>query len=207
MEGFEWFGLDARSIYYLASGVQAVVIALGVLIGGFWAMYKFGSLRSIERARVDLEAVRKQLRERGVLEITLSPSVIGRSANGMYYLSLQVSVRNTGNRSEVIDWSTSGATATRVVVGADGRVGFDKPRHASHQSPGEQVSAASVLPNQTREFPFLFPLDEAGVYHLKFKAVVSAIETGEHTKEYAAAGIAASGSQYWGAASYFHVGA
>jgi hypothetical protein len=168
----------------IASGVQAAVIALAVLIGGAWTLYTFSSLRQVDRARLQLATEQRALRERGILEIAISTSQLAHPEGAHRYILATVSVKNTGNRTEVVDWGTSGLWVTRVAAADDGQAVHGQPVRYQYLVPGEEAIKSSFLPGQTRQLPFLVALSAGGVYHLLFKAEVSPLERDIHVAEH-----------------------
>lgn len=86
----------------LAVGIQSVVISLGFLCGGAWALFRFRAFRENEKARVELEKLHKELKERGVIKILIDPSLV--IHNTQKHIKLNIMFENTGNRSETLHW-------------------------------------------------------------------------------------------------------
>ena len=64
--------MDFEDFKNLAAGVQSCFVALAVLVGGTWALCRFFLLKDIERARAEVEKSRKELSERGHLQVKLT---------------------------------------------------------------------------------------------------------------------------------------
>ena len=188
----------------IASGIQALVLSAGMIVGGIWTLYTFGSLKQIGKAKTELEQMRRSLRERGILNVTLQPSQFKDSKSSRLYVLVKVSIQNTGNRTEVIDWNKSGLYASRVDIDGKRRLAFGAASKADYLTPWGAVPSSSILPGQTRTLPFLIPAKEAGIYHLLFRASVSPVEAPAHMKEYLSAGIAVR-EFVWQASTYFNV--
>ena len=188
----------------ITSGIQALVLSVAVIVGGIWTLYTFGSLKQIDKAKTELEQMRRSLRERGILNITLQPSQFRDSKSSRLYVLVKVSIQNTGNRTEVIDWKKSGLYATRVDMDGKRQLEFGAVYEADYLTPLGAIPSSSILPGQTRTLPFLIPAKEAGIYHLLFSASVSAAEEPVHMKEHLSARIA--GQEFvWQASTYFNV--
>jgi len=112
--------VDYEKFTKIASGIQALVVATAVIIGGVWTLYTFGSLQQVEKAKTELEKMHRSLLERGILAITVQPSQIKRSETSKRYILVNVVIQNSGNRTEVIDWSKSGLRVTKVDAGRGG---------------------------------------------------------------------------------------
>jgi hypothetical protein len=53
-----------------ASTVESFVVSIAIIFGGGWALFQFISLNSIAKARAELEAAKRALRQRGIVNIT-----------------------------------------------------------------------------------------------------------------------------------------
>ena len=187
--------MDFEQFSYLASAIESLVLAVAVIGGGVWALYQFRSLRKIETARTELEKVRRSLRERVVLNITMEPSQLTRSDSARY-ISVKLDIENTGSRTEVINWRDSKLLITKATIDEDGRKIFGDSIHVDHDLPGIGASASAITPGQTESFQFLVSVSEPGVYHLLFQAETSPEEASLSDEEYGAAGIVEKG-QIW----------
>jgi len=196
--------VDYEKFTKIASGIQALVVATAVIIGGVWTLYTFGSLQQVEKAKTELEKMHRSLLERGILAITVQPSQIKRSETSKRYILVNVVIQNSGNRTEVIDWSKSGLRVTKVDAGRGGGLAYEQALKVEYSVPGQEVLSSSILPGQTRALPFLVPLQHPGLYHVAFEATVSAIETAIHMREHSDTGVTPERA-VWQAATFFSV--
>lgn len=196
--------MDHDKFNKIASGIQALVVAIAVVIGGIWTLYTFASLNQIEKASADLEQSRRDLRERGILDIKLEPKQISNVKDRFRYITIDVTLHNTGNRTEIINWDKSGIAATQVNVNAAGQVVFGMTSKAKYVIPGQDIPSSSILPGQIRKMPFLITVKNPGIFYLVFHAAVSPLEEKIHEKEHRSAGI--QGLEFlWQSATYFSV--
>jgi hypothetical protein len=202
-QGYVWV-MNNEQFSKIASGIQAIVVSLAVIVGGGWTLYTFGSLQQVERARTEVEKLRRSLLERGVLVITLRPSQVKSAQPSTRYVLVDVAVQNQGNSTEVIDWSKSGLRLTKVDVDRGGGLAFGQTLDVGYSLPGRLVQSSSILPGQTRGLAFLVPLQQPGVYHIAFEAIISPTETAVHMREHALIGVTPD-EVMWGASTYFSV--
>jgi hypothetical protein len=196
--------MDYEKFNKITSGIQALVLAFAVIVGGCWTLWTFSSLQQVEKAKTEVEQLRRSLRERGVLVITLRPSQIKTADASTHYVLVDVEVVNQGNSSEVIDWTQGGLRVTKVHKDDHGSLAFGPTLNMEYSTPGEQTTTSSILSGQTRRFPFLVPLQGPGIYHIEFEASVMPTETVVHMKEHALVGVT---PDYivWNATTYFNV--
>jgi hypothetical protein len=114
---------------------------------------------------------------------------------------VDVSVQNTGNRTEVIGWDRSRLQATLIQLKGD------KPEYSAavvgrYEIAGSDRTASSVLPGQLRTFPILLVLPRPGLYQLVFSAVVSPVEFELQAAEHRGAGHEVE-EVHWTAARYY----
>lgn len=164
----------------LASGIESLVIAAAVLLGGAWTLIRFSALKAIRKAKAELEAVERGLMQRGILDIDIVASNLHQQDLALHRLLVKVKVKNIGDRTEVLVWDTVSIKAIPV----------DTPRLAdeppSESGKGQSVHNAaqnldntseSILPGQTRIFPFVISLHAPGLYLIAFDALVSPRES------------------------------
>jgi hypothetical protein len=187
----------------IASGIQSLILAFAVVVGGGWTLYRFRSLDEVGKARAEVEQLQRGLRERGILKIEMASEPLSKTATGELLLSVNVTVENTGNRTEVLRWDRSGLRATQVLI-EDGRSRFGARVIGRYAVAGADTPTSSILPGQSRVFPILLMLPPNGVYQLVFEAAVSPQEAEIQSHEHAAA---ASGVQpeelVWRASKYY----
>ena len=60
----------------LAAGIQSLLVGLAVLVGGGWALFRFFSLKEIKKATADLEKAKRDLQQRGHLQVEMHATQI-----------------------------------------------------------------------------------------------------------------------------------
>jgi len=159
----------------LAEGIQAVVFSVAAAVGGAWALYRFRALLELTKARSEIEKLRleneslsRTLVQRGNLNISLTATPLTHPTTGVSWMSVVASVKNVGNRPELLDWDSGhvrialvlGFQEERPVLGASSAV---KLTSIGEQA-GEQISRSVVEPATNRNFCFLIPVPSPGLY-------------------------------------------
>ena len=195
--------MDFTAFKDLAEGIQAIAIAVAVIIGGIWAVYRFWSLRELGRARIDLERLKKAMTERATINVSLSarPQI---SPDGKeYYIELAALVSNVGNRTEVFDWSEGGVYTAPVVGQHEGNVILGDWIETQPLSWSPVISSA-LSPSETTVFAFLIPIPKPGIYHIAFYVSGTPEEREELKREHTRVGKEI-GLIRWGADTYINV--
>lgn len=176
----------------VANIFQAIAVGIAVLVGGGWTLFRYFSLRSIqhaqaslEKTRIELERERRALQERGIIEIALEAEQM--FLGNDYLIGVNVTLKNTGSGTEVLDWSKSLMTAQKVICKSDGSVGYSKDFFVG-ESPGNIVDS-SLAPGELSCFTFIIRVADSGIYYLRFLSVCSRQATQLARRERALAGI------------------
>lgn len=174
---------------HISEYVKNYCTALAIVIGGIWALIKFGALLEVEQARVDLERAHaaleldrleidvyrrakfRDLQAEAVLQIgieaTASPS------KGGFVVLGRVLIENVSDlRTEIsLAPNTSLIGLTRIMP-VGGQVVSANPqiyRPRAHSGPIDRLVS---LPSRTLSLPFVFWVDQAGIYQITFEAEV-----------------------------------
>jgi hypothetical protein len=168
----------------LAQGIQSLAVAAAVVAGGIWAIYRFWSLRELDKAKVELERLRKTMTERGTLNISVTARSLSRPNGDGYYIELMASLSNVGNRTEVLNWSDGGVYTAPVEGQAKGNVIFGDWIETNLVGlRGVRISSA-LAPAETRIYPFIIPIDNPGLYYVAFAVVGTPEEMEQAMKEH-----------------------
>jgi hypothetical protein len=162
----------------LAAGIQSIVIALGFLTGGVWAIFRFRVFKETEKAKAELDKLKREIAERGVIDVKLNPSVIQNDANK--YIKLDMVLENTGNRNEVLDWNLAQVKLARCDWKEDGKRHFchwqDLLCEFSFGLAGDLV----IRPNQVFRFGYISKPISNGVYYIEMNVPTSQETASEH---------------------------
>ena len=154
----------------VSSAIQSISIAIAVLVGGFWALYRFFSLKSIETATLELEKSKKELSSQAVLDVNMNAEAVP-SMDGAAIIN--ITIRNIGSKDETIDTVTS-VVYLAVVDGITDEVGsLPKKHEAKHLSIDTYNYFVIVSPGEVKTIPYLVTGLEDKVYLITSNLVAS----------------------------------
>lgn len=170
--------MDPQDFSARASGIQAVLLSVGIIIGGLWTLYRFRTLGESKRAKAELESMRS-------FELSLSGSA-HESHAGARFILVTASIHNSGSHIEFIDWARTTVQCARLE-----RFDGDKPilsewrRLTRLAKLGADISA--VEPGENVKFAFALPLEEDGIFYVDFSGQRSVEVSNDYRKQFAAA--------------------
>ena len=174
--------IDHDKFKNIASGVQSLVIALGVLIGGVWTLYLFTSLNTRARALAEFEELKRK-NHQGVITIDIKaeqediPDDKGRS------IKINIQATNLGDSNSKLKLGDSPLIVIKLQPDNEGRLHkewvktsdipyFNPDKLASPDSkPGDLIEPQDIellRAGQTESFPTWFHVEEAGLYFIEF---------------------------------------
>ena len=188
----------------LAGGIQSLAVALGVFIGGGWALYRFWKLQSIAKARADLEKVKRELMSRGILQTEIQVSELAPESENCSFIHLVLTITNVGSGTEVINWRDATIQAARILCDVRGSTRTEEPISAQYLRIGSQMVFTTTHPGQTCQHSFLIPVKQNGVYIVDAMIPGSPQESGMAKTDALRAGMEAK-RVYWGETVYINV--
>ena len=198
--------MELKELAYI---VQSLAIAVAVLVGGGWALFRYFSLRSIqhaqaalEKTQVEIERTRRTLEERGLIQIKLEAEQIFLSND--YLIVACATLRNIGNGVEIIDWSQSLMRVEKVIIKSDGSIGFSG-KYILGERP-KLVTNSTIHPGAEDKGAFIIRVPDSGIYYIRFESVCSPQATQFAINKRELEGVAIKyGSVTWGADIFFQV--
>lgn len=175
----EWLiCMNPEEFRNLAQGIQAILVAFGLLIAGLWAIYRFRSLLSTQKARADLaktraeldtskadlEKIHRELEKRAVILVKIEPFVLGDLNAGQLYLRIRLTLTNSGNQVEDIDWKESSVMAAEIKKTSEGLPLATKPINAMLIDISFKVKHETLFPGETSTKEFLVPIEHHALY-------------------------------------------
>jgi hypothetical protein len=188
----------------LAAAIQSLIIALGVLVGGIWALYRFRTLKTIEKAQAELERAKRELASRGILEVRLEASQLTSTDGFGGYIHLLMTLKNVGSGTEVIRWSDSRIEAALVMRNEDDELNLEEPTPASALGLNSGLVFSTITPEATDYYAFIIPVQKPGIYLLDVRLSGSPTEVAASRAEGKLAGVEAE-NLFWGTSTYFRV--
>jgi hypothetical protein len=173
-----------------AAGIQSYVLAIAVLVGGLWTLYRF--------AAIDRRQVEKELFAQATIDIKIEAKQ-ETLENGEQCVVSIVEIRNSGTRNVFLDYGGEPFSIRKLMFHAE-----DSPFYARMRHP----SAFQVLrAGETVRTPFVMQVPASGIYEIKFEVPLSGIELTEHDKVASQAGAPArnGANMYWVGATVLNV--
>lgn len=189
----------------LAAGIQSLLVGLGFLIGGAWALFRFFSLKEVKKAKVELEKAKRDLQERGHLRLEMQATQMLSNDYAEKYINVSLKISNVGNRTEVIRWLDSKFSAAPVRRGTNGEVQFEEQIWAQVHSLHMEMQWSTIDPGISETLAFLIPVESYGVYYLQASLAGSSSETNEAIEKAISAGLGGPQVAYWASGMYFNV--
>jgi multidrug efflux pump subunit AcrA (membrane-fusion protein) len=181
----------------LAEILQSVALAGGVVIGGFWALYKFRALQASYKAEAEIRQAESQIRqadaqirqlelatrEQGVVNITVNAGQVSIPNDRGRYIKIDIQVQNAGNRNLMLEFPEYALTVAKVQPNEGGQLlrqwyKFSPipslyPAKVHSHDPGpntfvEPVARELVRAGQTIDYPGWFRVEESGLYLITF---------------------------------------
>ena len=150
----------------LSAGFQSIAIVVAALLGGAWALFQFFSLNALDRARLDLEKVKRDLLQQSSLEVDLVTESFER--DGDYFLHVRVVMRNIGNGLDIVDWAKASLSARRFYKAENYSLAADDQLLLAWRAPSMTVLERRLMPGASSSESFLLSIPQAGVYYVEF---------------------------------------
>jgi len=180
----------------LASAIQSFAVAIGVIVGGGWALFQFISMNTIAKARAELETAKRALRERGLLSFTIEYQLISFPPGDDKWLLCTISIENIGNGMESIDWESTTLTATPIVHEAKKMETLVSQTITGSSCRPTDAETSIVVPGEKFQTSYLVCLPGSGLYMLTFNAKASPIILKDETLQMFSSGLTL-GSGTW----------
>ena len=170
---------DHERFKNISSGVQSLVIACAVVIGGVWTAYVFDAQLSVENARAQLQKLQTELSRRPVLDFELSAkqiSVTGEDDAPNVFVT--ITIRNSGNSDTRINWEPSPIFYGKIQSFNDPdytiKSASTSKLYVINESGGlNYIEGTGVRVGEKKQYQALFRTEGPGVYLITFR--VSAV--------------------------------
>lgn len=175
--------LNHEKFKNVLAGVQSLIIAIGIIVGGLWTAKTFEIKKEAEIAKANFEKAERELREKRVVNISINPSQIKIPDQKIQCIYSLVEITNVGNHPETLDWHGPCFRARRIHFDDKGATKVGPPTGdiltaASGESVGCRVSPGEVI-----RVPCLARVDQPGLYYLKFTVNASLDEQKQASNE------------------------
>jgi hypothetical protein len=166
--------LDLDSIGKLASTLQAVVVTVGFIIGGVYALYTFRALRSADIANEQFAKLHNSL-----LDLRIEAGEETAPGSPEVYVRATVFAENKGNRPIRLRLRDKPplwiAKVTTFSTQDDPALTLDKPIKSYIRIGPEDdaiIGEQIIRPTETYRYPVLFRVRDKGAFLVVFEATV-----------------------------------
>jgi hypothetical protein len=141
--------MDHEKFRNLSQAVHSLVLTVGIVVGGIWAMVTFNLLERTEKARADLAIVRAGLDGHAALEIDLD--IRAMHDGGHQLLAVTARLENSGTRRIEIDFGGgSPLSVIPIAVDPDGAVQFGAALPQADASQALTLQAQQIYASRLR---------------------------------------------------------
>jgi hypothetical protein len=174
--------MDADRFNKIAGGVQSIITALGIAVGGIWVLFTFQYLGTAEKSRAELAELdlkqhetQEALAERQpILAIDLTWETAGMAADGKRFVSLQAKLHDNGKRP--VQFQDTGVLISRLLPQSGEPDSSAKPLRLAAKLLDDDGAlsdppARILRSGQTRIIAFLMPTLAPGNYLVQLKAL------------------------------------
>jgi len=87
---------NAERLNHFAGAVQNIVVALGIIVGGIFALVKFNALSEFKISQLEVEARQQELTRPGVVNLSISLSQLRVPLDNGFYIDAKFALENVG---------------------------------------------------------------------------------------------------------------
>jgi hypothetical protein len=197
--------MTLQNLAHLSQAIQSIILSLGFVIGGIWALFRYRNLKELEKANAELLTLRKQLKERGAINVELSLKQLNNNPTEARFIEVKAKLNNMGNAVEILDWSKGGILSQKINDDTPLDYEESEPRLTKLTSLNGNYKGTTLYPGSFHEFSFLIPAEEPGAYMVSFFVRSSPDEQTNLTKEHSRVFNQEVGEFYWTADAYIYI--
>lgn len=167
---------DHEKTKNISQAIQSIILSIAVLAGGCWTAWVFYKLDSIEKSKADLIALQNAADQKAVINIRLVAE--DERIDDMRIIKIKATLTNTGKKDAYLNYDTPVLTVTRVELTKDGEMSYSNLAKLHIYMPTEdqkigKIPDAVIRDGEAKEYPFVVPMNRAGIYLIRFVAKVS----------------------------------
>ena len=181
--------MDYEAFEALMGGIESLVVSVGLIVGGLWALISFKALREIAYRRIQIEKSEVERRkteaeirqielgnkQQAVLDISIEASQQSLPNDPARYVSAVVEIVNNGSRNTRLPTSRDPFTVRTVELKEDGSFEFVEGRTymvRRASNPMKPPPNVIVRAGGRERIPFFFRVDGPGLYLLTFRVTM-----------------------------------
>ena len=156
----------------IASGIQSVIIAIGLIVGGIWAIYKFEKLDEVERTNIMMGST---------IETNIRTHHKYIEADRLYFVFVEIKISNRGKAPVSINFYQAPLRAVRIIdlktgekplyekdqfVGYEYDIRTQEGKFDSLETKGDKIF---IEHGSTKVKNYVFTTSKEGLYLILFK--------------------------------------
>jgi len=206
--------LDHEKFRNVSSGIQSIAVTIAIIVGGIWTVITFDMLGQVDRARVELVHLNRELQEQAVPNIQIQAIQLFLPHDSAKYVHTIVTIENRGNKTATLAINEAPLQVTHVSIGANNQRIYGETfaplplpvplliDTTAKPAPGKVIYpyATEIRSGGKTVLNFLTRVSRSGLYWLAFNAPVS-IEDQANLNGRSAKGV----SSYWATGQLFVV--
>ena len=171
---------DDNKFNHIASGIQSIVVAAGLIVGGIWTLYTFSALGVVSRALAERTEIERRSREEPVLALDLKTAPAAAPGKNERLVTIATTFRNDGKRMLNVQFGQSTLLISKLVVdrkgvSTEGQVTKGTPTMLTEEGLVE-VPERLLRAGQSRDIPFVVKVSSPGLYLIQVTANYTGVE-------------------------------
>ncbi|MEM9824894.1 MAG: hypothetical protein AAF985_27670, partial [Bacteroidota bacterium] len=164
--------MTLEEIELLVNIIQGVALIFAIIVGGGWTLFTFIRLQSVSIAKAELVEAQRNAELRSVLQWDIEAYQVPSRDDRSFYITVDVKAENLGNKDTYIDAAQSTCIVNKVEFDANGVAQLKEVARTTFDFLTYIVLAGKVV-----HLPFLFRLDDYGIYRVDFKSRIPESES------------------------------
>lgn len=153
----------------VTEGLKNIILGLAILIGGGWALFEFDVLKKTENAELELQQLKDKLERKHNITIAIEVDDDALIDTKPFQLLGVAKLHNKGRKYATLHVSPNTITAAKVTFNDDGVISYGETHRYTVETQLADIKYISLLPDASAEVPFIFQLDQAGIYSILFR--------------------------------------
>lgn len=173
----------------VTNGFQSIAIIISLIVGGIWTFTTFVKLAEARKgiaqaqiAEIDAELARRNLANDIIINTSISAKQIGDQSTAKKWVVIDISLKNTGNKSAKLETGQNMMLYVSRVknVDLDGTVEYGPLKYFQFDYADKIIDWLLLKPNATIEKMHAIQyVEKPGIYLARFKLEIGDTEVGE----------------------------
>jgi len=203
--------MNLTELESLLSGIQSLILSIGILVGGVWSIFLFRLFNQSKRAELELLDIQQNIQRQELQSLEIQQNIQRQGVITLsirakqpkpfknecgYYISVEVQISNIGSQSVVANYIEEGCLyAAEIITSENGNIenNWEKQYSPLAETSYSHVQAC-LFPAETVVEAFLICVPRPGAYLLSFKANITIADIKALSKE---TGMPHGGNTHW----------